>query len=160
MLKFIIEILSNRVLVAGFMGYFAAQVIKVLIEAVMDKTFSFRRLLTGNGGMPSSHSATVCALATITGIEFGVSSFEFAISVIFAIVVMTDASGVRRETGNQAVIINEMMDYFKGLRPDMPKPLFSQDELKELIGHTPLQVQVGALLGVLVGVILHFTWPF
>lgn len=154
------EILSNKVLMAGFFGYFSAQIIKTIIEAIIDRTFSFKRMMTGNGGMPSSHSSTVCAMATISGIVYGVASFQFAICVIFAIVVMTDASGVRRETGNQAVIINEMMDYFKGLRPDMPKPHFSQDELKELIGHTPLQVQMGGLLGIIVGLILHLTWKF
>jgi len=159
-LEIVNSILSNRVLMAGFFGYFAAQIIKAIIEGIMDHTFSFKRMMTGNGGMPSSHSSTVCALATVAGMEYGVGTFEFAICVIFAIVVMTDASGVRRETGNQAVIINEIMKYFKGLRPDMAKPHFSQDELKELIGHTPLQVQIGGLLGIIVGVVLHFTWPY
>lgn len=155
-MQIINEILSNKILISAFLGYFSAQVIKCILEAIMDHTFSFRRLFSGNGGMPSSHSSTVCALATITGIERGVGSFEFAMAVIFAIVVMTDASGVRRETGNQAVALNELMEYFEKLRSDMPKPHFSQDELKELIGHTPLQVQVGALLGVIVGVVMHF----
>lgn len=155
-----LEILSNRVLIAGFFGYFTAQIVKSIIEAIMDHTFSFKRMMTGNGGMPSSHSATVCALATVAGFEFGLQSFEFAICVVFAVVVMTDASGVRRETGNQAIIINEMMDYFRGLRPDMPKPHFSQSELKELIGHTPFQVQMGGVLGIIVGIVLHFTWPY
>lgn len=152
------QLLSNRILWSAFIGYFSAQIIKAILEGIMDHTFSIARLLTGNGGMPSSHSATVCAMATLAGIEYGVGSFEFAICVVLAIVVMVDASGVRRETGNQAVALNELMDYFEKLRSDLPKPHFSQDELKEFIGHTPVQVQVGALLGIIIAVIMHFVW--
>lgn len=152
------SLLGNRILWTAFLGYFSAQIIKAIIELAMNKTFSLRRLLTGNGGMPSSHSATVCSLATITAFDKGLGSFEFAFAVIFAIVVMTDASGVRRETGNQAVVINEMIDYFKSLKSDLPKPLFTYDELKEFIGHTPFQVQIGAMLGVVIGVVVHLVW--
>ncbi|MCR5302844.1 MAG: divergent PAP2 family protein [Lachnospiraceae bacterium] len=150
------QMITNKILVTAFLGYFTAQIVKVIIEAVMDHTFSFKRLLTGNGGMPSSHSSTVCAMATMTALTMGVGSFEFAFAVIFAIVVMVDASGVRRETGNQAVILNELMEYFAKLKDNPPR--FSQDQLKELIGHTPLQVQVGGVLGVLIAVITHFIW--
>ena len=149
-------IVTNKVLVTAFFGYFAAQIIKAVIEAIMDHTFSIKRLLTGNGGMPSSHSATVSALATMTAFCAGVDSYEFAITVVLAIIVMVDASGVRRETGNQAVILNELMEYFAKLKDYPPK--FSQDKLKELIGHTPLQVQTGAFVGVLTAVITHFIW--
>ena len=106
--------------------------------------------------MPSSHAATVCALATMTAFTAGVASFEFAIAVVFAIVVMVDASGVRRETGNQAVILNELMEYFSKQRDNPPS--FSHDKLKELIGHTPLQVQTGAALGIIIAVVTHFVW--
>lgn len=106
--------------------------------------------------MPSSHASTVTALATMTAFTSGVDSFQFAFSVIFAIVVMVDASGVRRETGNQAVILNELMEYFAKLKDNPPR--FSHDKLKELIGHTPLQVQIGAALGVIVAVIIHLLW--
>ena len=149
-------ILSNKILVTAFLGYFIAQIVKAVIEAVMDHTFSFRRLLSGNGGMPSSHASTVCALATMTAFTMGVGSFEFAFAVIFAIVVMVDASGVRRETGNQAVILNELMEYFAKLKDNPPR--FSHDKLKELIGHTPLQVQLGAALGIIIAVVTHFIW--
>ena len=152
----VIQILSNRILITAFMGYFTAQIIKAVIEAVMDHTFSFRRLLSGNGGMPSSHASTVCALATMTAFCRGVASFEFAFTVVFAIVVMVDASGVRRETGNQAVILNELMEYFAKLKDNPPR--FSHDKLKELIGHTPLQVQAGAALGIIIAVTVHFIW--
>ena len=158
MQDFFNELLSNRILWTAFMGYFGAQIIKAVIEAVISRSFSIKRLLTGNGGMPSSHSATVCSLATITAFDYGVASFEFAIAIIFAIVVMTDASGVRRETGKQAVAINELIEYFSKLRSDMPKPHFSEKSLKELIGHTPLQVQVGATLGIIIGVIVRYVW--
>jgi len=150
------QILENHILVSGFLGYFIAQIIKALIELVMDKTFSLHRLITGNGGMPSSHSATVCALATTAGFECGLYSPIFGLSVIFAIVVMTDASGVRRETGKQAVIINELMIHIKEMASEGFKPEFAQEKLKELIGHTPVQVQVGACLGVIIALVLHF----
>lgn len=149
-------ILNNKILVTAFMGYFTAQIIKAVIEAVMDRTFSIRRLFSGNGGMPSSHASTVCALATMTALTAGVASFEFAIAVVFAIVVMVDASGVRRETGNQAVILNELMEYFGKLKDNPPR--FSHDKLKELIGHTPLQVQTGAALGIIIAFIAHYLW--
>ncbi len=156
MMEIIKQICTNKILVTAFLGYFIAQIVKAVIEAVMDHTFSFKRLLSGNGGMPSSHSATVCALATMTAFVAGVGSFEFAIAVVFAIVVMVDASGVRRETGNQAIVLNELMEYFAKLKDNPPK--FSQEKLKELIGHTPLQVQVGGFLGVIIAIVTHFIW--
>ena len=117
--------------------------------------FSKERL-AGGGGMPSSHASTVCALATMTAFVRGLASFEFAFTVIFAIVVMVDASGVRRETGNQAVVLNELMEYFAKLKDNPPR--FSHDKLKELIGHTPLQVQTGAALGIIIAVAIRFIW--
>ena len=150
------QIVSNKILITAFAGYFTAQVVKAVLEAVMDHTFSFRRLMTGNGGMPSSHASTVTALATMTAFTSGVDSFQFAFSVIFAIVVMVDASGVRRETGKQAIVLNELMEYFGKLRDNPPR--FSQENLKELIGHSPLQVQIGAILGVIIAVVMHLVW--
>ena len=150
------QICSNKILVTAFLGYFTAQIVKAVIEGIMDHTFSLRRLMTGNGGMPSSHSSTVCALATITALTEGVDTFAFAFTVVFAIVVMVDASGVRRETGNQAVILNELMEYFAKLKDNPPR--FSHDKLKELIGHTPLQVQTGAALGIIIAVVVHLIW--
>ncbi len=155
-MEVISQILSNKILVTSFLGYFTAQIIKVIIEAILDHTFSLKRLFSGNGGMPSSHSATVGALATMTAFTKGLASYEFAFAFVFAIIVMVDASGVRRETGNQAVILNELMEYFAKLKDNPPR--FSHDKLKELIGHTPLQVQVGAALGIVIAVITHFVW--
>ncbi len=155
-MEIISQIITNKILVTAFMGYFIAQIVKAVLEAILDRTFSLRRLFSGNGGMPSSHSSTVCALATMTAFVEGVDSFAFAFTVIFAIIVMVDASGVRRETGNQAVILNELMEYFAKLKYNPPR--FSHDKLKELIGHTPLQVQTGAALGIIIAVVTHFLW--
>lgn len=158
---FIETLFSNKVLIAGFFAYLIAQVIKGILELIMGMKFSVIRFLFGNGGMPSSHSATVCSLCVMTGFEYGVGGFEFAIALIFAIIVMGDARGVRRETGTQAVVLNEMIEYFKKIGSDFrdfPKPQFSQERLKEFVGHTPLQVFVGAVTGVVVAVVLHFVW--
>lgn len=141
-------LVHNPILVSAVMGWLIAQIIKTFIHLYITKSFVPERLF-GSGGMPSSHSATVCALATSTGIVCGCSSPEFAIAAIVAIVVMYDATGVRRETGIQAKIINEMMEIFQ----DMNKELSTEDKLKELVGHTPLQVLMGAILGILVAVI-------
>ena len=98
--------------------------------------------------MPSSHSATVCALATATGIRYGGGSFEFALAAVFAIVVMYDAMGVRQETGKQGKVLNEMMEIFT----QMGKNIDAEKALKELVGHTPLQVLMGAILGIIIAI--------
>lgn len=138
-------LLQNRILIASVTGWLVAQVLKTIIHMYFTKSFRAERLV-GSGGMPSSHSATVCALCTATGIRFGLGSFEFAVTAIFAIVVMYDAIGVRRETGIQAKVLNEMMEVFSS----MNKSLSAEDKLKELVGHTPLQVLMGALLGIFI----------
>lgn len=102
--------------------------------------------------MPSSHSSSVVSLATGAGIQYGLNSFEFTIAIVFALIVMYDAKGVRHETGKQAVIIKEireMIDMFKDT-----SNMSNTDNLKELVGHTPAQVMVGALLGVVVTLVL------
>ena len=101
--------------------------------------------------MPSSHSATVCALATAAGMEYGGGSFEFAMAMVFAIVVMYDAIGVRWETGIQAKVLNEMLEMFR----KMGKKMSVEEKLKEFVGHTPLQVLMGALLGIAVAVAVY-----
>lgn len=101
--------------------------------------------------MPSSHSSTVCALATSTCLQFGSNSFEFAIAAFFAIVVMYDAIGVRRETGIQAKVLNEMMDLFS----HMGKDVSMEEKLKEFVGHTPLQVLAGAILGMAIAFVVN-----
>ncbi len=156
MASVVYPLLHNRLLIAAFFGYFSAQVVKVIIEAFMGRKFSLLRLWSGNGGMPSSHSSTVCAMALTAFLEYGAGSSEAAITFIFAIVVMTDARGVRRETGNQAVVLNQMMEFFRNMSADSPRPQFSQEKLKELIGHTPLQVFVGAVQGIIVALLYYY----
>ena len=101
------EILGNQVLVCSVAGWTVAQVLKTIIDVVLNRSFNPERLF-GSGGMPSSHSATVCALTTASGLKYGVGSFEFAISFVVAMVVMYDAMGVRRETGKQAQLLNSV----------------------------------------------------
>ena len=148
---FLNSLVYNVVFMAAATGWFVAQILKTIIYALINKTFDAERLV-GSGGMPSSHSATVCALATAAGIQYGGGSFQFAVSAILAIIVMYDARGVRRETGIQAQVINEMISFFS----NMGKPLSYEEKLKEFVGHTPLQVLAGALLGILIAVIYCF----
>lgn len=147
---FLIDLIHNRMFVAAASGWIIAQLLKTLIHFWFNRKFVAERLV-GSGGMPSSHSATVCALATAAGIEYGASSYQFAISAIFAIVVMYDAMGVRRETGIQAKVLNEMME----MLTHMGKEMTVEEKLKEFVGHTPLQVLVGAILGILIAVLIY-----
>ena len=144
------NLLSNEILVSAVAGWTVAPGLKTLIECWMNKSFSPERLV-GSGGMPSSHSATVCALTVGAGLRCGVESFEFAISFILASVVMYDAIGVRQETGKQAKLLNMIMeqDFFK-----LDNEQF-QKRLKEFVGHTPLQVLAGGVLGILIAVAVH-----
>lgn len=139
----------NNVFLAAAIGWAAAQIIKTILNTLVTKKFNAERLL-GTGGMPSSHSSTVCALATAVWIYHGPSSTEFAISAILAIIVMYDALGVRRETGKQAVIINEMIKLFE----DMGSDISDEEKLKEFVGHTPFQVLMGAILGIVIGCVV------
>ncbi len=140
----------NILLMAPVTAWLIAQVIKTVIFVYFNKKFVAERLV-GGGGMPSSHSATVCALSTITFLKFGVNSFEFAMAAIFALVTMYDAMGVRRETGRQGEVINDMVELFKNMGNDIGP----DKALKELIGHSPLQVAVGAVLGIVVSLIMY-----
>ncbi len=146
-MTFMIDLLNNVIFVSAALGWMIAQVAKTIIHLIITKKFVAERLV-GSGGMPSCHSATVCALATATGMECGASAPEFAISVMLAIIVMYDAMGVRRETGIQAKVLNEMIEVFT----KMGKTMSAEEKLKEFIGHTPLQVLVGAILGIIVAV--------
>ena len=148
-MSFLQELVHNRIFVSAVLGWFIAQVLKTIIHLFLTKQFVAERMI-GSGGMPSSHSATVCALATATGMVYGGGSFEFAIAVILAIIVMHDAMGVRRETGIQAKVINEMLEAFT----NMGKKMSAEEKLKEFVGHTPLQVLAGAILGILIAVMV------
>ena len=141
------DIISNKVLICAILGWFVAQVLKVPICLITEKKLNFMMLIS-SGGMPSSHSATVCALATACALTEGFSSSIFAVAAMFAFIVMYDAAGVRRAVGQQAKILNKLMDdIFAGKTDGI------QAKLKELIGHTKLEVIAGALLGIIIGVI-------
>lgn len=148
-MSFINGVLSNKILIAASCGWLVAQVLKTIIYVAVNKNFNPERLL-GDGGMPSSHSATVMAMVTSTAFYFGPETFEFAVTAILALIVMHDAMGVRRETGKQAKVINNMMDWFVQMDSDISP----EEKLKEFVGHSPTQVFFGALLGVLVGFVV------
>lgn len=136
---------ENLTLDLSILSWLIAQVLKIAIHYGRYRKFDFR-LLVSSGGMPSSHSAFVCAGACAIGVLSGFTSTVFALAVIVALVVMYDACNVRRAAGEQAKILNHIMEHWQELSPDM-----MGRELKELLGHTPLQVFMGALLGVAVG---------
>ncbi len=146
--SFFPEIFQNRILLITLVVWVLAQLIKVLVGVLKEKKFNFRWLI-GTGGMPSSHAAGVSALATSVGLEYGFNSPLFAVAASFAIVTMFDAQGVRRATGYQATILNKMMDdiYLKGQ--------VQEQRLKELVGHTPIEVLAGFAFGVVCAMILY-----
>ena len=146
MVEFLQGILANRVLLSAAAAWVVAQVAKTILVLIMDHELKLERLM-GSGGMPSSHSATVCALAASSAVVYGSDSGQFAIAAILAFVVMYDACNVRLETGKQAIAIRELQELFR----NMGKDLSAEEKLKELVGHTLPQVLVGALLGILIG---------
>ncbi len=152
-MKFVNDLLSNHIFVCAVTGWLVAQLLKTLIHAGLTKEFVAERMV-GSGGMPSSHSSTVCALCVATYFQCGAASFEFAIAAIFAIVVMHDALGVRRETGKQAELLNDMMKTFEAMGRN---EFDAYDTLKVFVGHTPLQVLMGAILGIVISFIMCTT---
>lgn len=148
------ELLRNDILLAGIFSWLTAQILKTILYAVINKELDFTRLL-GDGGMPSAHSATVTAVAAMTGFLCGFDAPVFAIAGIVAIIVMHDAMGVRLETGKQAKLLNEMVALFEAL--GHPK-LSMEKKLKEFVGHTPTQVLAGMLLGIAVALIYYYAF--
>lgn len=145
------ELITNRFLITGVTSWFVAQLAKTIIYAIINKKLVLERMV-GDGGMPSGHSATVTSLAIISGLSYGFDSFQFAVTALLAIIVCHDAMGVRLETGKQAQIINEMMEAFEvWTKKELPEV-----KLKEFVGHTPIQVIAGILLGALNGFVMHF----
>lgn len=136
-----------RFLITPFAAWFGIQLFKLIWDLVETKKFNFKRIL-GAGGMPSSHSAVVTSLATMIGRQYGVASPIFAMSIIFAIVVMYDAAGVRRAAGKQAQLLNKIVE-----TPGLTGVQVSE-KLVEVLGHTPTQVFVGAIIGIIIGLIV------
>lgn len=140
------DLLTNEFLITGLVAWFVAQLLKTVVHFSIYKKLDVQRLY-GDGGMPSGHSATVSSLATICGLSFGFGSVEFAISAIVATIVCHDAMGVRRETGKQAQVLNELLRFLESGR---------EADLKELVGHTPLQVWAGILIGIANALLIHY----
>lgn len=135
-----------KYLIIPFAVWFFIQLFKVIWDLVVTHKFNFKRIL-GAGGMPSSHSAVVTSLATMIGKTQGITSPIFALSVIFAFIVMYDAAGVRRAAGKQAKLLNKLIE-----TPGLTN-IEVQEKLVEVLGHTPTQVLVGAIVGIIVGLI-------
>ena len=146
-MQYLQDFLNNRILIAALVAWAIAQAIKAILYTIVNREFKFERLV-GSGGMPSSHAATVCALTTVVAMQFGLGSFEFAISFVLSSVVLHDARGVRQEAGKQAVTITAIVDHLLKEGKILELPNW---ELKELIGHTPLQVLIGSIMGIGIG---------
>lgn len=144
------NIWENKCLWIPIITWCIVQTLKVIIELLKNKKMDVRRWW-GSGGMPSSHSALVCSLATAIGLTEGWNSAIFALSIAFAAVVMYDASGVRRAAGKQAKILNQLIE-------SEGKNINVQEKLIELLGHTPLEVYVGATIGILIATFLVRIW--
>ncbi|PAX53321.1 divergent PAP2 family protein [Brunnivagina elsteri] len=136
------DILNNRVLLVALIACLIAQVLKLAIEIIKNRKLNVQVLVT-TGGMPSAHSALVTALAAGVGQTLGWQTPDFAVAMVFAIIVMYDAAGVRQAAGKQARILNQMIDELFQEHHE-----FKEDRLKELLGHTPFQVIAGSVLGI------------
>ena len=148
---FIIEIFQNHLLVNALLGWLFAQVIKAIIAALQTGRFDWHKLHS-DGGMPSCHSATVVSLAISAGIYYGFESAAFGLSTILAIIVMHDAMGVRQEAGKHARLLNKILTQAGKSDPG--------EAMKEFLGHTPLQVLAGGLIGAGVGLLFSLVvWP-
>lgn len=153
------ELFTNFPLWSAIAAIFFAQFVKVPIQFIATRKFDWS-LLTSTGGMPSSHSAAVTALSTGVALETGLDSAVFAVSAVFAIITMFDATGVRRQAGEQAIVLNQLVADFtkfvndaKGWqdKPEQEK----RKELKELLGHKPIEVFFGGLTGIILTLIIH-----
>jgi acid phosphatase family membrane protein YuiD len=145
-MEIIQQIINNKIMWIGILSWFMAQVFKTINNVIITGKFSIERLF-GDGGMPSGHSATVSSVALAVGLYEGFSSPLFAVAFIVAIIVMHDAMNVRLQAGKQAALLNVLTDTFeKFTGTDLP----NEEKLKELLGHTPLQVIAGCLLGLIV----------
>lgn len=150
-MDWLIDLFTNKFLLVSLSSWLVAQLLKTIIYAIETKKLDINRLV-GDGGMPSGHSATVTSLSTFCGLSFGFDSFQFAVTAILAIIVCHDAMGVRLETGKQAVALNELLEVFDLIHPNK----ISEANLKEFVGHTPIQVIAGILLGIANACVMYF----
>ena len=147
-MNFFSQILHNQILLTAIVSWALAQLIKIGIELIRTHRINWQ-LVFATGGMPSSHSSLVVALATATGLRQGFESPLFAIATVLAFVVLYDAQGIRRQAGNQARIINRMLQNVENAGIKVDK------NLKELLGHTPIQVMGGTILGIIVALVMN-----
>ena len=142
------EIIRNYALWIALCAWLVAQVLKIIIELLRKRRLDWR-LIMSSGGMPSSHSSFVAAVTTVIGLTEGFDSPIFALGAIVSLIVMYDASGVRRAAGNQAKVINDMLDSIENTGIKLDK------KLKEMLGHTPIEVAVGAASGITIALLLY-----
>ncbi len=147
-MNWFVDMFTNPFLLVSLSSWFIAQLLKVIIDAWIHKEWNWERLF-GDGGMPSGHSATVASLSVYSALACGTGSFQFAVTAILAIIVCHDAMGVRLETGKQAIVINEILESLldTAKHPDV--------KLKEFVGHTPIQVIAGILIGAANAFFMH-----
>ncbi|MFN3653499.1 MAG: divergent PAP2 family protein [Armatimonadota bacterium] len=143
------DLLANQPLISALVAWATAQILKMILFSVLERRFYWRRLID-TGGLPSAHSAFVAGLATAVGLADGLNSSTFAIAAVFASVVMYDAVSLRREAGKHADVLNELL-----LLSIIQEAFKEREALKELLGHTPLEVLAGAALGITIGVLLR-----
>jgi hypothetical protein len=144
----LVEFGKNYIFLTSFAAWLIAQTIKVVLGVIREKRFNFRWFV-GTGGMPSAHAASVASLSTSVGITYGFDSALFAVALTFTLIIMFDAQTTRHSSGRQAEILNKMLDdiYWKHKLDD--------EKLKEFLGHTPIQVFVGAGLGIVVSLLFY-----
>ena len=151
-MSWLYDLIKNPFLITGVSSWLIAQVLKVIIHAIINKKFDISRLV-GDGGMPSGHSATVSSLAVICALCYGTGSVQFAITAILAIIVCHDAMGVRREAGKQAVVLNKMIKEFDDV---LTTKELTEVKLKEFVGHTLTQVIAGVFIGVANAFLMYY----
>ena len=149
-MQWLYDLLGNPFLIAGISAWLVAQVVKTVIHAIINKKVVWERLV-GDGGMPSGHSATVTAVCVMSALVYGLGSFQFAVSGILAIIVCHDAMGVRQQAGKHAMLLNELLKSFETLTTNA----LPEVKLKEFVGHTPVQVVAGVLLGAANAIVLY-----
>jgi len=147
----ILQIFENQVLWIALVTFLVNQILKILIFYFSEKKWNLQRFI-GMGGMPSTHSALTICITTVIGLTEGWDSTLFALSLVISFIVMADAAGVRRETGEQAKVLNKiLLEFFEEHK-------IRDKYLKELIGHTPFEVIVGGLIGLILAIILYYYW--
>lgn len=152
-MKYIVDIFTNYILMSAVCSWLVAQILKGFTGVFKLKKFTFTEFFFGTGGMPSSHTAAVCGVATAAAVRCGFASAEFAISAVLAMIVMRDAMGMRREVGKHAKALNQIFEEIAKAKND---PALTQKALGELVGHTPLQVFAGVFVGIGSSLLLSF----